>query len=52
MILHFTQDNVPDSVLAWDRLRSRDYSAFSRWSHVSLQSQALITIAFSFPLAS
>jgi len=51
VIMHFTQDNVPDSVFEWSGLRNRDYSAFSHWSHASSQSTAPIIIPFFFPLA-
>jgi hypothetical protein len=51
MTMHFTQGSVPDSVFGWDGLRSREYLAFSRWLYASSQSQALIIIAFFFPLA-
>jgi hypothetical protein len=51
VIKHFTQDSVPDSVFEWSGLRSRDYSAFSHWSHASSHSTAPIIIPFFFPLA-
>jgi hypothetical protein len=51
VIMHFTQDNVPDSVFVWDVSKSRDYSAFSHWSHASSHSTAPIIILFFFPLA-
>ena len=51
VIMHFTRDNVPDSVFAWNESRSRDYSAFSHWSHASSHFKAPIIIPFFFPLA-